>query len=224
MTEINVPFWLDDPKILFTNKFFPTKSMTVNQKLNSLMTLSIYGTVVSCVYTKSIKPLAIMFVAAILTIFLKNNMGEIERFFSDLGINLKELSVFSKSNPEERDLVEFTPLPPPQIQRCVEPTVDNPFMNPLVGKGDSVVRDNEACDLSRPEIKTLSDAYFNNNLFRDTSDLFGKLSSARQYYSVPNHDSISFAKWLYKNEDICKVNNDFCLRYEDIRAQGSRAN
>ena len=61
------------------------------------------------------------------------------------------------------------------------------------------------------------------NLFKDVNDVFGKMNSQRQFYTMPNtkipNAQDDFAKWLYANPKTCKEDQEFCLRYEDIRAK-----
>jgi hypothetical protein len=101
---------------------------------------------------------------------------------------------------------------------CRMPTPDNPFMNPTVNDF-GVEMPPEACNADDDVIKEKIVNTFNENLFRDGSDLFERQNSQRQYYTVPimnPPDTINFAKWLYKPEDICKLDQTKCLRYEDI--------
>lgn len=241
-------FWKDDPQVLIRTEnlfsFFPSKSLTREENLNAILRLAIYSSIIACIYYKNLMPLTLALIVAILTILVNENKKEIEGFFTRLrGTSLGNISDYFKIDfknlkvqKDEPLLAEFTsstfrptgasgegtfrPTGASSISTtggsCVAPSISNPFMNPTLE--DSTVRDTPACDITDPEIKEKSESYFTNNLFRDTSDLFGKVSSQRQFYTIPNHDSISFAKWLYKNEDGCKTNNDFCLQYEDIRA------
>ena len=52
---------------------------------------------------------------------------------------------------------------------------------------------------------------FNEDLYRDVNDIFGKNNSQRQFYSVPGNtipnDQGSFAKWLYQTPPTCKEGN-----------------
>lgn len=202
------PFWKDDPKILlnenFISNFFPKKHQNISEQLNALMRLSLYSGVLISLYKRNLSYLSIPLAFGVVSIFLYNNPKLIEKFM-EMGIK------------ENFELAEFVP-PEKKVkdQKCIKPTLDNPFMNPTLE--ESVVRETPACDITEPEIKEDVADKFRNNLFRDTSDLCGKMSSQRQFYSIPNNDTISFANWLYRNEDICKVNNDHCLRYEDVRA------
>jgi hypothetical protein len=67
------------------------------------------------------------------------------------------------------------------------------------------------------------DEMFNHNLFKDVNDVFGKMNSQRQFYTMPNttipNAQDDFAKWLYANPKTCKEDQEFCLRYEDVRAK-----
>ena len=57
----------------------------------------------------------------------------------------------------------------------------------------------------------------------DVNDVFGKMNSQRQFYTMPSttipNAQDDFAKWLYLNPKTCKEDQDFCLKYEDIRAK-----
>jgi hypothetical protein len=81
----------------------------------------------------------------------------------------------------------------------------------------------KACDTTNPEVKQKMDEMFNHNLFKDVNDVFGKMNSQRQFYTMPNttipNAQDDFAKWLYLNPKTCKEDQDYCLRYEDVRAK-----
>ncbi len=49
------------------------------------------------------------------------------------------------------------------------------------------------------------------------------MNSQRQFFTmpwttIPNAQN-EFAKWLYLNPKTCKEDQDYCLKYEDIRAK-----
>jgi hypothetical protein len=108
---------------------------------------------------------------------------------------------------------------------CTKPTIDNPFMN--VTMKDYLNIDEkgrpEACDTSDPIVKQSMDEFFNNNLFKDVNDVFGKMNSQRQFYTMPSttipNAQDEFARWLYLNPKTCKEDQEFCLRYEDVRGK-----
>ena len=90
-------------------------------------------------------------------------------------------------------------------------------------KTNMIVDRPPACDVSDPEVKLLIDNNFDNNLYKDIDDIFGKMNSQRQFYTMPSttipNDQESFAKWLYLSPKTCKEDQDYCLRYEDVRAK-----
>ena len=115
-------------------------------------------------------------------------------------------------------------------KNCVAPTIDNPFMNATMKDflnvdpvTNRIVDRPEACDTNDVEIKKQIDSSFNNNLYKDVNDVFGKMNSQRQFYTMPSttipNAQDDFAKWLYLNPKTCKEDQDFCLKYEDIRAK-----
>lgn len=127
---------------------------------------------------------------------------------------------------EETKMIET--LEPKLDDKCTPPTVDNPFMNVTMKdylniKDGKTVNEPPACDTALPETKKQIDDTFNNNLFHDVNDVFGKMNSQRQFYTmpwttIPNRQD-EFARWLYLNPKTCKEDQDFCLRYEDVRAK-----
>ena len=115
------------------------------------------------------------------------------------------------------------------IGTCTSPTVDNPFMNVTMkdymnfDSDGSIVDRPPACDSSSPDVKAQIDSNFNNNLFRDVQDVFGKSSSQRQFFTMPwttvPNKMDEFARWCYLSPATCKENSDNCLNYEDIRGK-----
>lgn len=109
-----------------------------------------------------------------------------------------------------------------QKNTCRRPTQQNPFMNPDVtefNSGDPPAACNADDDDIHDEIKV----NFNHNLFQDVDELYERVNSQRQFYTLPNtaipNNQIEFAKWLYKlpNYATCKEDQNACLRYEDLR-------
>lgn len=105
---------------------------------------------------------------------------------------------------------------------CRKPTVDNPFMNPLQ-TDFNVENPPVACNVDDDEVSQKISTAFNDNLFRDVSDVFGRENSQRQFYTVPQMnppDTHSFAMWLYGNQNICKNDQSKCMKYTDLRYNG----
>ena len=94
------------------------------------------------------------------------------------------------------------------IRRCVKPSDENPFMNPLVF--DSRLRD-AACDAVKPENQLQIEKEYNRHVIKDISDIWNHNSGRRQFYTVasttyPNNQG-AFANWLYKRGPSCKEGN-----------------
>jgi len=142
----------------------------------------------------------------------------LNNFTPSLGLSDKIEKLENETRPDDAPL-----------DKCVKPTVDNPFMNVTMKdymnfneKGDVVDR-LPACDPGNPEIKRMIDDSFNNNLYKDVSDVFGKMSSQRNYFTMPwttiPNKQDEFARWLYLSPKTCKEDQDNCLKYEDIRSK-----
>jgi hypothetical protein len=132
-----------------------------------------------------------------------------------------------KEEKRDRKMYEKSEVPP---INCTKPTIDNPFMNVTmkdyfnIDQSTKMIIDRpEACDTNDINIKKEMNSAFNNNLFKDVNDIFGKTNSQRQFYTMPSttipNDQNEFAKWLYLNPKTCKEDQDYCNPYEDLRAK-----
>jgi len=122
----------------------------------------------------------------------------------------------NKRDSIKYSLNEFTQF---KEAKCRKPLPDNPFMNPTIN--DFQIEDPpEPCNADDEDIKDKITDSFNDGLFRDVGDLFERENSQRMFYTIPQinpPDQTAFANWLYKTDNICKVNQSQCLRYEDLR-------
>lgn len=105
---------------------------------------------------------------------------------------------------------------------CKKPTIDNPFMNYTLS--DLINNNNiKACkyDNVKKEIKK----NFRKDLFTDSSDIWGKYISDRNFYTLPNTDIVNnqteFAEWLYGDNGKCKINGE-CLKNRDVKYHHGR--
>ena len=115
---------------------------------------------------------------------------------------------------------------------CTRPNLDNPFMNATmndylnVNESGRIIDRPIACSTEDPVIQDEIETNFNKDLFRDVTDIYGKHNSQRQFYTTTNttipNDQTGFANWLYKTNDICKTNTDFCQPYTDPRGSYKR--
>lgn len=204
-------FWYDDFKVLFQTdrltEFFPTRDQTLEERLNSIMRLSIYVSMLLYFNRKNYKYMSIALGAGLLTLFVYTNYAR------DSGKDVK-----SKIETLTTDVQDA----------CVKPTIDNPFMNATMKDYMNIVDGKivdrpPACSISDNNVKKEIDTAFETNLYRDVDDVFGKFNSQRQFFTVPSttipNDRESFQKWLYSSQKTCKEDQDYCLQYEDVRGK-----
>lgn len=195
------PFWFDDIRILYDRdrliEFFPLKSQTFNEKLNAIVRSAIYISILIYIINKDSSYFVYAGIIILFTVFLKKSYYD-----SELLENTDEGKV-----------------------ECTKPTLNNPFMNFTMGDRLNIV-DNKVQDkppACNPDtVKKEIEKNFENNLYRDINDVFGKINSQRQFYTMPWTSTIpdpdgDFKNWLYKSPKTCKEDSDFCNRYEDVR-------
>lgn len=195
--ESKDPFWLNDATILFRkdrlDEFFPARNMTLVEQLNAIVRFMLYLSVLLAVYNKSTKPLFIFFGALVFTYLIY--------FFS---------------NDKRLDKTEgFTSIIEDGVEKTViQPTLDNPYMNVLMT--DYIDNPNREAlskvnGYSNPRLQKDIDEKFNYNLYRDVEDIFDRMSSQRQFYTMPvttiPSEQGKFANWLYKSPPTCKEGN-----------------
>jgi hypothetical protein len=93
-------------------------------------------------------------------------------------------------------------------RKCLESTVDNPFMNP---NPFSSRRIGPNCSPLSQESKTKIRNNFDKRTFKDASDIFDHSNSNRQFYTVPGNtfpnNRDTFMKWCYSRPKTCKEGN-----------------
>ena len=181
-------FWFEDYKILYEDdnwkKVIPTNEMTLNEKLNALMRLSIGISLIQYILTHDTKYIYIPVIVGLVTILIHQNKS------------LKENMV---NNSE--------------IKETIEPTKNNPFMNYNIIT-DERDRGGATNSYNNEKIQEDIEENFNHDLFRDVGDLYGKSNSQRQFYTMPAttmpNDQTSFAKWCFNTGPTCKEQSINC--------------
>jgi hypothetical protein len=231
------PFWFNDIYILIKKdrltEFFPTKDQTLEERFNALVRLSLYSSIILFYYHKNYRYLSIFIAALLITYFIYiNDINVNDINVNDINVNDINVNNQNVNNQNvnvsgtKRANIERESF---ETESCTKPTLDNPFMNVTMKdylnedpKTNAIVDRPKACDISDETIKKSMDDMFNNNLFKDVNDVFGKMNSQRQFYTMPNtqipNAQDDFAKWLYMNPKTCKEDQNFCLKYEDVRA------
>lgn len=183
-------FWYDDPSILLNfsrlDEFFPTRDMTIEEQLNSSVRLSIYISFVMYIYTFNANYLYITIITLIFTYMIYKN--------SDNTVTKEQYS-----NSEST---------------IVTPTIDNPLMNVLPEDYVKNPKREAISKLNNYKNKDIDDQIrekLNYNLYTDSSDIYGRNTSHRQFYTTPvttiPNEQGKFANWLYKTPPTCKEGN-----------------
>lgn len=196
MTEYETDdFWFNDRSIILREdritEFFPVFSMTYNEKLNALLRLSMYLSILLFIYYKNYSFFILPISVALITLY-------IYRFNTLVG-------------PKSETFIEESK------EKCRMPTDDNPFMNTLVSDFNNGKID-PACKLSDELVADSAEEKFNKGLFKDINDLYDKNNSQRQFHTMPSTtefgkhgDTIALANWLYGGiKSTCKENTASC--------------
>lgn len=194
------PFWLNDFSIIFESdkllRFIPSKSMSLEEKLNSIVRFGLYLSILLMVLKENYLYMYFFIFCLIITYIIY--------VFND---NTNE-KFENQSNRELSDIEEINEIELTDDEFCRKPTKNNPFMNPLLPDNYKTIK--KSCSYTDP-IKEKIDNYFYDNLFDDTSKLYGKRNSQRNFYSMPSttipNDQDGFAKWCYRVPKTCKEGN-----------------
>jgi hypothetical protein len=193
--------WYDDIANLFDGErkfaFLPLHTMTFEAKINAIVRFCIYLGVILALVQMDSRYLLFGIVAMTLSYpfyeFDKKDRVKAEAFLKSNDIDIIDNKV------------------------CTRSTIENPFMNPSVV--DIVYKPNrpEACDITKPEIKTVVDQNFSERVFKDATDIWGKNYAAREFYTMPSttipNKQGEFAEWLYGTGATCKEGGiNECLR------------
>lgn len=182
--------------------FYPTSEMEYSEKLNSIMRLVLYITIILYSLKNDSKVFIILIVAGIV-IYIMYTMNE-----------NKEKYITDKDEMYERYGIEGDG---DEIETCTKPTRENPFMNVTMNEYAENPKRERACKINN-KVNEYIDQYFNEDLYRSVDDIYNKNASERQYYTMPvteipnNQDK--FAQWLYGNEEkTCKEGNLLKCKY-----------
>tara|TARA_Y100000590_G_C15745201_1_gene1021771 strand:- start:4651 stop:5304 length:654 start_codon:yes stop_codon:yes gene_type:complete len=197
------PLWITKPTILYEKKYIfevlPGRHFDFNRKLNSLLRLSIYYSILTYLFdSKKTNIFYIPFIVSIITFILSN------RYRETFITNLKSESMNHK-NYNKETIQELK-------EDCKIPTKNNPFMNPEIYDYNTKSMDKSSCSsYNNKGIQKYSNDIFNKDLYRDINDIFGRNNSQRQFYTVPGNSIPNkqgdFAKWLYSTPKTCKEGN-----------------
>lgn len=171
----------------------PMMNMTLEEKLNSLVRFFLYLGVFLSLVKQDGRYLFFGIVAGMISVAVY----ELERK------QKKQVETFLEKH--DLDVVDQAV--------CARSTVENPFMNPSIYDIAHNPTRPGACSVDHPKVQDMIDKNFSARLFKDVGDLYGKMSSQREFYTVPSttipNDQTSFAEWLYGKGLTCKEGNGF---------------
>ena len=193
-------FWLDNLNELFNPILYPNVNMTIDEKINAIIRLILFTGIIATLIFNDSRYILFIFIIMLISILIYNYQID------------KNKRIEKYLNDNDLDIINN--------EKCIKPTQENPFMNPsLIGNNKY-----KSCSIENEKIKDDIDYYFNNNVFRETDDLYDKSLLDRQFYTVPSttipNNREVLASWLYDRGPSCKENNgEQCFNnlYNDIK-------
>ncbi len=235
MTTTDNIFWGDSGlkhlNILFQkdnlHNFYPKKGMTRAQWFNSLSRLIIYLTIILTLVQADIYYLIYgLLILVGLYIWNHKSKGKFDSQTQKSNNNSKRLveNTFTSSNYKGYREKKCYP------QKYVSPTKENPFMNvlPLQHNNNDITQVSVVDDVSKNQevVNQEIDDKFQQGLFREVHDVYGRANSQRQFYTMPNtsivNDREGFVDWLYQTGPTCKEGNGLqCEKNDSPRIIGN---
>jgi hypothetical protein len=224
--KTSIHFWAEDPNVLLQPEhaleFFPTESMSFNQKLNAVTRIVLILTALSYLSTKKMNIIVVSVISIVciyLMFYYHNDSANIrEEGFKNVNGNLVKL--YNRNGPH----VEISPDVSSTFQQS-HPT--NPLSNVLIsdydynptrkpaepsytkeGKDNILEETKRSIQLLNPDQPGID-----KKLFQDVTDNLELEQSMRQFYSTANttipNDQTSFAEFCYGDMISAKEGNMF---------------
>lgn len=221
---MTTPFWINSPTILFDknniNQLWPTKQMTVEEKLNAITRLVLILTLLGYLITRTMKFVITGLITIASLIFLYTVQKQQQ------APSLKKTFTEAFTNPDIYNRLR---------SRFTNPSAANPAMNVLMTEYTDNPNRKPATAAFMPivekEINAKTQEYvihnlsrenedkndLSNKLFKDLGDNFEFDQSMRTWYANPNttipNNQQSFAEFCYGDMISCKEGNEFaCVR------------
>jgi hypothetical protein len=206
--------WYEDIRVIPRqwHAFWPRASMTVEERTNALVRLFLYVTVAVYAYNRDVRGAGLGLAAIAVVSFLHRRSPDVPvsaygttttMAVSSTGATLGTLS--SVGGPDAPT------LGPAGRTACRRSTPSNPFANHLLGDpGDAPA----ACPYD--DHKDAIRENFNRDLYRDSTDLWEKHNSQRQFFSMPYAkmpDTKAFGEFLAAPHRTCKEDPTVCTGF-----------
>ena len=216
------PFWYDDVSVLLEpsnlKKYIPLKSYSKAEKLNAIVRLGIYISVLFIILTGNLNYLFISIFCLCLTLLIHSNENKTKTRKIKKNVenyeNIKNDRNVKKRNIKVNDYLED----------CVLPSDENPFMNVLLT--DKRTRKPACKTVRNKKIKKLVNDKFSQGLYKDINSVYDRENSQREFYTTPNttipNNQGDFANWLYMTPKTCKEGNgNQCVANNRERLDGN---
>lgn len=215
--------WFEDPKVLIEprnwSKYIPQKHQSKNEKLNALVRLSLYISVLFVIISMNMNYVFVFIITAFLTYLVnisqeKNNNEKLKKEIE----NYEDLEKDTDYHKRKIKVKNYA-------KKCSLPTNDNPFMNFLVT--DKRNKKPACHSYNDPKIKDLVEDKFSHKLYRDINSVYNNENSQREFYTMPNTEVMNRQKelgeWLYMTPKTCKEGNgNQCVANNPERLKGIR--
>ena len=216
----NNSFWANNISVLINQEklqhFSPTSSMSLENKLNSLVRLSLYISIISYVVNKNSNFIYYPLITMAITYLIYNNNNPNKE-------NLQMNNTTTTSNTDQnKNTTTKKPIPfqigdgiikskKDKNLKLVDSTPNNPLANILLTEYGTGQGRKPTIDINNPKsIQKMNDNLYKNN-FKDVNDIYNRNNSQRQFIrppiqSIPN-DRDTFMKWCYRRPVTCKEGN-----------------
>lgn len=209
---MTVPFWVNEPSILFNKTYifdlFPTSKMCYNRQMNSISRLIIFLTIIGYLTTMSIS-LIFISIATLFVLFLVHQQKEKKEGFSqpqvyksmncgknDEIVNPETLRSFTRKEFKEGDKKN------PFSNVLLTEILDDPNRNAAPPSFNPAIEEDITTNVKR-SVQMMNPGIDNTNkqLFSDLTDKFYLDQSNRAFFSTANtrvsNDQTAFANYLY---------------------------
>lgn len=181
-------FWLDNLNELFKPILYPNINMSLDEKMNAIVRLILFIGIIATLVFNDSKYILFIFIIMIISILVYNYQYE------------KNIKMEKFLDTNDLDIVNN--------ELCIKPTKDNPFMNPNLIDRKKVYK---SCSIENDKIMNSINLNFEENVFRETDDIYNKSSLDRNFYTMPStsipNEREKYTEWLYERGASCKENN-----------------
>jgi hypothetical protein len=228
ITTAAIPFWTEDPNVLFQKdhllEFYPSENMSYNQKLNTITRVVLVLSVLLFIFTRNVWVLVVAGITVFFIYILYKNAqsskkknkggGGVEGYENPAQVYLKENHILK---PDDK-IFQIPDTKNPFSNVLITDYEFNPSKKPAPASSNKIVGDdilNKAKILVQEQNPGQPDIAV--KLFKDLNEELNFEQSMRPFYSTSNttipNDQAGFADFCYGSSISCKEGNLFaCAR------------